>query len=290
MQIIHNIDELREVMRPWRRNEDVVAFVPTMGNLHDGHLSLIDKAKSLGDRVVASIFVNPMQFDRASDYGDYPRTFSEDIAKLEAMGIDLLFAPSVEMIYPEGVDVHTSVSVPGITDILDGEHRPGHFTGVATVVCKLFNMVMPRVAVFGEKDFQQLQVVKHMTRDLNLHVEIVGAPTAREANGLAMSSRNNYLTAEERSQAGLIYQQLSSVADQILAGSRDYAALEQQAMATLAESGFNPEYFTVREGCSMQLPSESATPESLVILTAAFLGKARLIDNLQITQHLTSSS
>jgi pantoate--beta-alanine ligase len=285
MQIVHEIPVLREIINGWRRAGEHIAFVPTMGNLHDGHLSLVEEARRRGERVVSSIFVNPMQFNCADDYGRYPRTFEEDAEQLRSMQVDLLFAPFPDDIYPEGMEQAARVEVPGVSEVLEGEHRPGHFTGVATIVTKLFNLVQPDVAVFGEKDFQQLAVIRRMTADLNLPVEIVGAPTLREPHGLAMSSRNNYLSAEEREQAGLIYAELSKVVERMLAGERNFTQLERDAAAVLNRAGFQTEYIAIRRLADLQTPHVDDQARDLLVLAAAHLGKARLIDNLQVHQY-----
>ena len=280
MQTISTIKQLRQLMRPWRRSGERIVFVPTMGNLHEGHLSLLKKARKVGDRVVVSIFVNPLQFGPFEDYDQYPRTPTEDGEMLDRMDVDLLYAPNAEEMYPEGREHAATVQVPGISDILCGEHRPGHFVGVATVVNKLFNVVQPQIAIFGEKDFQQLVVIRHMVSDLLMPVEIVGAPTYRESDGLAMSSRNQYLTKEERALAPTVYQVLCNLQESILGGSRDYSTLEQSAVRNLRDSGFKPDYVAIRQAGNLEPPSHEA--DHLVILVAANLGNARLIDNLQI--------
>mgnify|MGYP001129730633 CR=1 FL=1 len=286
MQIVADIPALRAAIGGWRRAGQRIAFVPTMGNLHDGHLSLVEQARRRGDRVVASIFVNPMQFNCADDYGRYPRTFEEDAAQLESMQVDLLFAPAAEAVYPNGMELATRVEVPGVSETLEGEHRPGHFTGVATVVTKLFNLVQPDLAVFGEKDYQQLLLIERMTADLDLPVEIVGAPTAREANGLAMSSRNNYLSAEERQRGGAIYRELCRLIDHLLDGERNFLLLERDAAAALNREGFVSEYIAVRRLADLQTPHVDDAAEDLLVLAAAQLGRARLIDNLQVRRRL----
>jgi len=277
-----SIEALRAIRREWRLEQQTVGFVPTMGNLHDGHLSLLDKARERADKTICSIYINPLQFDRPGDLADYPRTLEDDIAKLEEIGADLVFCPTDKDIYPRGMEHATTVDVPGITDVLDGAHRPGHFVGVATVVCKLFNMVQPELAVFGEKDFQQLLVVRRMTEDLNLPVEVVGAPTARETSGLAMSSRNNHLSAEERAHGAWLYKLLRESAEQILSGERDFAAVEKAQENKLSELGFTPDYFSVRRTWDLEPATADTKPEDLIILVAAQCGKARLIDNLAL--------
>ncbi len=279
MQIIKSISSLRETVRHWRVSGETIAFVPTMGNLHDGHLCLVNNAKKSADRVVVSIFVNPTQFSPGEDFGAYPRTPENDTAKLEMAGVDGLFMPSVEAVYPEGSS--TFVEVPGISDVLCGKFRPGHFRGVATVVCKLFNMVQPDVALFGEKDWQQLTVIRRMTEDLNMPVQIIGVPTVREPSGLAMSSRNAYMSAEETRQAAIIYQSLLSAESALQAGNRDYTAIEQTQTEKLSGEGFRVDYFAIRRANDL---SEPASDErNFVILVAAKLGRARLIDNIRLS-------
>lgn len=279
---VDNIETLREVRHQWRMEGKRIGFVPTMGNLHDGHLSLLDKAREHTDKTICSIYINPLQFDRSSDLSNYPRTLDNDLRKLEEIGADMVFCPTDKHIYPRGMEHATTVDVPGITDVLDGASRPGHFVGVATVVCKLFNMVQPELAVFGEKDFQQLLVVRRMAFDLNLPVEILGAPTAREKNGLAMSSRNNYLSTEERARGAWIYKSLLAGAGQLNSGERDFRAIEQAQTALLEQQGFDPDYYSIRRKLDLEPARDSDKIEELIILVAAQCGKARLIDNLPL--------
>jgi pantoate--beta-alanine ligase len=253
-----------------------VAFVPTMGNLHAGHLKLVSEAGKKADRVVASIFVNPTQFGVGEDFETYPRTEREDQQKLSDVGADLLFQPSVSEVY--AADAKTVVSVGGLSELYCGASRPGHFDGVATVVCKLFNMVQPDVALFGLKDFQQLAVIRTMVRDLNIPVEIIGVETVREANGLAMSSRNGYLTAEEKIVAAKLYQSLRAARDAVLAGSQDYLEIEHHSLLFLQEAGFQPDYFFICR--RSDLKKAGANDRELVLLAAARLSKTRLIDNI----------
>ena len=257
-----------------------VALVPTMGNLHQGHLTLVRRAKEVADRVVVSIFVNPLQFDRREDLEAYPRTLEEDIDRLEAENVDLLFAPGVESIYPEGMTRHTRVEVPVVSENFCGASRPGHFVGVATIVCKLLNMVQPQVALFGKKDYQQLLVIRKMVQDLAMPVEIIGVPTVREADGLAMSSRNNYLSEAERRQAPALYRALRHTADRLRSGRRDFGDLEALAVGEIEDAGLKSDYFSIRRATDLGEPGEA--DRHLVILAAAFLGKARLIDNLEV--------
>ena len=280
MRVIARPSELRSTVSQWKRAEERVALVPTMGNLHEGHAELVRQAHALAPRVVVSIFVNPLQFGPNEDFAQYPRTPNEDRALLESLGVDVLFAPGVDDMYPRDQSSTTKVHVPHLAEMLCGEFRPGHFDGVATVVSKLLNLVQPDVALFGEKDFQQLAIIRRMVEDLCMPFEIVGVPTVREADGLAMSSRNRYLTPAERELAPRIYAELSRVRAAIASGRRDFAALEAEGRAALEEHGFKPDYFAIRDGVTLDAP----TPQSreLVILTAARLGKARLIDNVTV--------
>jgi pantoate--beta-alanine ligase len=279
VEIVTTIDDVRARVARWRAAGERIVFVPTMGNLHAGHVSLMEAAKQHGERFVASIFVNPMQFGPNEDFNHYPRTPQRDAAMLEAAGCDLMFMPDVSEIYPNGAEQATRIEVPGISQILCGEFRHGHFEGVATVVAKLFHIVEPDIAIFGEKDFQQLTVIRRMVADLCLSVTIVGAPTVRESDGLAMSSRNQYLTESERRLAPNIYRELTNVRDQLLRGSRDYAALERSAAAALDAAGFKTDYFSVRDAHTLA-PATPAT-KSFVVVVASRLGRARLIDNVQ---------
>jgi pantoate--beta-alanine ligase len=281
MQTVQSIAHLRSTVDQWRAHRERIAFVPTMGNLHDGHLQLVKRASRAADRVVVSIFVNPMQFGPQEDLNSYPRTLKQDSLKLAENGVHLLFAPGMHEIYPQGVEHTVRVEVPGLADILCGAFRPGHFTGVATVVAKLFNAVRPHFAVFGEKDYQQLLVVRRMVDDLCMPVEIIGVPTIREEDGLAMSSRNTYLTLEEREHAPALYQTLQWLGGQVESGTRDYNNLVAQGMAMLEESGFRPDYVAIRRAEDLNLPQ--ATDFRLIILAAAWLGSTRLIDNLAVT-------
>lgn len=281
MQIVNRVDELREVIKIWRSNGESVAFVPTMGNLHAGHLQLVSLARKKADRVVVSIFVNPTQFGVGEDYETYPRTEREDQQKLEAGNTDLLFQPSVADIYTP--DAKTTVTVSGLSELYCGASRPGHFSGVATVVCKLFNIVQPNIALFGLKDFQQLTVIKIMVRDLNIPVEITGVETVRESNGLAMSSRNGYLTEDEKKIAPKLYHSLCVARAAILAGNHSYADIEQQALRFLMKAGFQPDYFSVCR--SSDLKEAAAEDMDLVLLVAAKLGKTRLIDNVCFSKY-----
>ena len=280
MDTVTSIAAVREHVRRWRREGRRIAFVPTMGNLHAGHVSLIEAARRHGDRFIASIFVNPMQFGPNEDFAHYPRTPAQDARMLAEAGCDLMFMPDVAEIYPNGSERATRVEVPGLSSILCGEFRPGHFEGVATVVAKLFHIVEPDVAVFGEKDFQQLTIIRRMVADLSLAVSIIAAPTVRESDGLAMSSRNQYLTEEERRRAPLIYQALRAAIARLSAGEKDFTAIERAGAETLERAGFSPDYFAVRR--AEDLGNPEAGTRHFVVLTAARLGRARLIDNLQL--------
>ncbi len=280
MITLNTIADLREQVREWRMAGERIALVPTMGNLHAGHLTLVRQAREMADRVVVTIFVNPLQFGAGEDFESYPRTMQQDSSALVETGADLLFAPSVEEVYSGPQRLQTKVEVPGISDILCGASRPGHFVGVATVVCKLFNMVQPDIALFGQKDYQQLMVIRRMVDDLCIPVEIIGVPTVREEDGLAMSSRNGYLTAQERKQAPELFRIMQATADAIEPGKRDYAKLEQEAKQALEKAGFSPDYYFIRRADDLLEPT--AADQSLVIVAAAYLGKARLIDNLPV--------
>jgi len=280
MHIVHTISELHAVLRPWRNARESIAFVPTMGNLHAGHVSLVEKARELGECVVVSIFVNPLQFGPNEDFDKYPRTLEADCKLLKKARVDVVFAPSVQDLYPGGYPPATTVSVNGpLTEILCAPFRPGHFTGVATIVNILFNRVEPDIAVFGEKDYQQLAVIRRMTADLGLSIRIVGAQTLREPDGLAMSSRNQYLSVEDRKRSARMYETLQWVAGELKSGRRDYAMLSQEGQARLAKAGFNPQYLEVR---TPDLDAPNDKTRDFVVLTAAFMGTTRLIDNLQL--------
>ncbi len=281
MITVNAVDDLRAQIDIWRRGGNV-AFVPTMGNLHAGHLSLVKEAHKIADRVVASIFVNPLQFGAGEDFENYPRTFERDSEMLIDEGTDLLFAPPVEVMYPKPQADQTRVEVPGLSELLCGACRPGHFVGVATVVCKLFNMVQPDIAVFGNKDYQQLMVIRRMVEDLAMPVAIVGVETMREADGLAMSSRNGYLGAQERALAPMLYRTLSDLAARLGDGEDDFHRLEQEAAAALDGAGFRTDYVAIRRASDLLDPAAGET--ELVILAAAYLGKARLIDNIEVSR------
>jgi pantoate--beta-alanine ligase len=280
MNILDNIDELRALLKTWRRRGHQIAFVPTMGNLHQGHLQLVQQAKSRADKVVVSIFVNPMQFGQNEDLANYPRTPDADIAGLHQHAADALFTPTPQLIYPRGLAAQTFVEVPQLGDLHCGANRPGHFRGVSTVVCKLFNLVQPDIACFGKKDYQQLAIIRQMVIDLSLPIEIIGVTTERAGDGLALSSRNGYLTAEQRETAPALYQILLQLKTAIAAGNHDYRALEQHANAQLSAAGFVPDYVNISNQHSLTLASDAAEPK--VILAAAKLGTTRLIDNLEL--------
>ena len=276
-----SVTELRQYVQHWKDHGQSIAFIPTMGNLHAGHMSLIEKGQSLCDHSLCSIFVNPMQFGPNEDFNHYPRTLDIDIEQLEAIGCDLVYLPTASELYPEGLDKITQVQVTDLTDNYEGSHRPGHFTGVATVVLKLFNIVKPDVSVFGKKDYQQYRVISKMVADLNLDVQIIGQETTREESGLATSSRNQYLDTQQTQQAALIYQLLNESAQQIGEGERDYRGVEARAVSRLEEAGFRTDYFAVCNAETL-LP---AGPEDrdLVILVTAGLGSTRLLDNIEIS-------
>ncbi|ENJ1695315.1 pantoate--beta-alanine ligase [Escherichia coli] len=280
MSIIETLPLLRQQIRRLRMEGKRVALVPTMGNLHDGHMKLVDEAKARADVVVVSIFVNPMQFDRPEDLARYPRTLQEDCEKLNKRKVDLVFAPSVKEIYPNGTETHTYVDVPGLSTMLEGSSRPGHFRGVSTIVSKLFNLVQPDIACFGEKDFQQLALIRKMVADMGFDIEIVGVPIIRAKDGLALSSRNGYLTAEQRKIAPGLYKVLSSIADKLQAGERDLDEIITIAGQELNEKGFRADDIQIRDADTLLEVSE--TSKRAVILVAAWLGDARLIDNKMV--------
>ncbi|CDF86263.1 pantoate--beta-alanine ligase [Pseudomonas sp. QL9] len=280
MNTVKTVRELRAAIARARSEGKRIALVPTMGNLHAGHAALVAKAGQRADFVVASIFVNPLQFGPTEDLDKYPRTLAADQAKLLEAGCHLLFAPGVEEMYPDGMDGQTKVSVPGVSEGLCGGSRPGHFDGVSTVVCKLLNMVQPDMALFGEKDFQQLAVIRKMVRDLNIPVQIFGEPTVRAEDGLALSSRNGYLSAEQRAIAPVIQRTLKQLAEQLRGGSRDFAALLEAGRQQIEGAGLRMDYLEIREALSLR--PAAVEDKHLVILAAAFLGTTRLIDNLPL--------
>jgi len=278
MQQITKVKALRSCVRDWHQQGQSVALVPTMGNLHVGHLQLVKQAKKLANKVVVSIFVNPTQFVAGEDFDTYPRTIKDDVAHLGDIEPDLIFIPEFDEVYPAGLEGETQVIVPELDSIFCGAFRPGHFTGVATVVSKLLNMVQPDIALFGNKDYQQLLVIKRLVKDLCIPVEIVGVETVREESGLALSSRNRYLNQQEKMVAAELHQALSGIAEAVKAGVDDYQQLEANAVKHLEKKGFKIEYLSIRNASNLGEPTE----EELVVLAAAWLGKARLIDNIQI--------
>ncbi|MFJ5437854.1 pantoate--beta-alanine ligase [Pectobacterium brasiliense] len=280
MLIIETPLLLRREVRRWRQEGKRIALVPTMGNLHDGHMTLVDEARARADIVIVSVFVNPMQFERPDDLARYPRTLQEDCEKLNRRGADLVFAPSPDVIYPNGLESQTFVDVPGLSSMLEGASRPGHFRGVATIVSKLFNIVQPDIACFGEKDYQQLALIRQLVRDMGYDIDIIGVPTVRAKDGLALSSRNGYLSAEERQRAPYVHQVMMDMATQLNNGDRQIDTLLEQAADKLRKAGFTPDELFIRDADTLQ-PLSAASMRA-VILMAAWLGKARLIDNHQV--------
>ncbi|MBV6288708.1 pantoate--beta-alanine ligase [Pseudomonas aegrilactucae] len=280
MNTVKTVRELRAAVARARSEGKRIGFVPTMGNLHSGHGALVTRAAQRADFVVASIFVNPLQFGPGEDLDKYPRTLAADQETLLQAGCHLLFAPTVEEMYPDGMNAQTLVSVPQLSEGLCGASRPGHFEGVATVVSKLFNMVQPDLAVFGQKDFQQLAVIRALVRDLNMPIQIIGEPTVRAADGLALSSRNGYLSEQQRATAPALYRTLSEMADAIRQGRRDYPALLAESQQRISDAGFKPDYLEIRQ--ALNLRPAGADDRDLVILVAAVLGATRLIDNLHL--------
>lgn len=278
MNTVKTLQQLRAAVSHARSEGKRIAFVPTMGNLHAGHIALIQQATERADFVVASIFVNPLQFGPNEDLDNYPRTLSADQSKLLEAGCHLLFTPDAQTMYPHGMAQQTIVSVPGVSNGLCGGSRPGHFDGVATIVCKLLNMVQPDIALFGEKDFQQLAVIRKMVADLNIPVQIFGVGIVRDQDGLALSSRNGYLSPQQRAVAPALHQCLQAVKAQIQAGQRDYAALFAQLDTDLQAVGFRLDYAELRDALSLETADTQST--QLVLLAAAYLGSTRLIDNL----------
>lgn len=279
MDLVTTKEQLREARNAFLTT-NIVGLVPTMGGLHEGHLALIDNARSRCSRVIATIFVNPLQFGPSEDFESYPRVLKRDSELLEERGVDLLFAPSVNEMYPNGKEDHTTISLPHLTDLLCGRKRPGHFDGVATVVGKLLNLVQPQLAYFGEKDWQQLTLIRAMVSDLDFPSEVVGVPTFRNAQGLALSSRNSYLSREELKKAPLLYSALTQVRSFVLQGESNYLKLESEAAKSLANAGFHPEYVSVREGKT--LCTANASSRDRRVFGAVRLGATRLIDNVAI--------
>lgn len=280
MLTLESISALREQLGQWRRARERLALVPTMGNLHAGHLSLVEEAKRRADRVIVSIFVNPLQFGEGEDFEHYPRTPEEDSRALQGLTVDVLFTPGESELYPAGRRDTARVHVPRLSDILCGALRPGHFDGVATVVAKLFNLVQPDIAVFGKKDYQQLMIIRRMVYELNFPIEIIGVDTVREADGLAMSSRNRYLNGEERKKAVLLHQVLQQVAAGIRSGNKNFEALEEAAIEQLNSAGFRTDYVEIRNADNMEVARQKDARK--VVLAASHLGAARLIDNIEI--------
>ncbi|GEM81091.1 pantoate--beta-alanine ligase [Vibrio superstes] len=277
MLTIENTTQLREQIRSYKREGKTIGFVPTMGNLHEGHLTLVRKAKELADVVVVSIFVNPMQFGNPDDLQNYPRTMDQDLALLRELGTDLVFTPTPEIMYPKGLDKQTFVKVPLLSSMLEGASRPGHFRGVATIVTKLFNLVSPDVACFGEKDFQQVAVIRQMVEDLAMDINIVPVSTVREQDGLAMSSRNNRLTADERKVAPALAKIMLEMTDRILLDPTDAQAVIAFGVQAITEAGMKPDELFIRDAHTLEEVTSST--EEAVVLVAAFLGAVRLIDN-----------
>ncbi|MEH6584978.1 MAG: pantoate--beta-alanine ligase [Halioglobus sp.] len=283
MRTCNSNAQLQAALKRYRSDGQSIAFVPTMGNLHEGHLDLVRKAHTLCDIVVVSIFVNPLQFGATEDLDGYPRTMTADKEKLFSEGVQLLYAPGVEDIYPEGMDKQTVVSVPGLGDTLCGSSRPGHFDGVTTVVSKLFNIVQPDVSIFGEKDFQQLSIVRKMVKDLCMPVEIVGIATTRDEDGLAKSSRNGYLSSDERHIAPLLHETLTTCREAIACDFDNFLQLESHARMKLLQAGFEPDYFAIRDARTLRAVTEET--EEIAILAAARLGNTRLIDNVRLSMN-----
>jgi len=277
MQTISDIPSIREQISQAKRESRTVAFVPTMGNLHEGHLTLVRKAREYADIVVVSIFVNPMQFERTDDLNNYPRSLEDDLSKLNGEGVEFVFTPTPDVIYPEGLDKQTFIEVPQLSFMLEGISRPGHFRGVSTIVTKLFNIVTPEYAFFGEKDFQQLAIIKQMAEDLCLNIQIIGVPTVRELDGLAMSSRNTLLTMDERQRAPVIAKTMRWISSQIRGGRNDYHSVIEDAEDQLRAADLQPDEIFIRDAKTLLSIGEGTT--QAVILISAFLGKTRLIDN-----------
>ena len=281
MQVFHSINGLRDILRKHRNNNQTIGFVPTMGNLHDGHLALIKQAKETNDIVVCSIFVNALQFGLNEDWDKYPRTYESDCTKLDQVGCDYLFYPEDGEMYPNGLDTQSRVICPTMTDVLCGASRPGHFEGVTTVVSKLFNIVQPDEAIFGIKDYQQLAVIKRMTEDLCLPAKIISAPIHREPDGLAMSSRNSYISKQERPKVKILKQVLELIAKQIKARNLDFTTLELEAKKRIESEGFKTDYVTVSNSKTLQ--PAAVDDRQITILGAMYTASARLIDNISIS-------
>lgn len=280
METVKDLTALRSVITDWKKNGQTIAFVPTMGNLHVGHLSLLEEARKISDRTVVSIFVNPIQFGKGEDYVIYPSTLESDKDKLKSAGLDLLFTPNLKELYPGGVDVDSRVNVPELSTILCGKSRPDHFSGVVTVVTKLLINVTPDFALFGEKDYQQLIIIRRMASDLCIPTKIIGMPIIREKGGLAMSSRNSYLSENERNIAPAIYQALLSAADKLKKGKVTFEEVEIEGIAEIESAGLKPEYFSIRR--TSDLGEANSSDKNISVLAAAWLGSARLIDNIKV--------
>ncbi|ATF09243.1 pantoate--beta-alanine ligase [Candidatus Enterovibrio altilux] len=278
MQVIAEIASVRDQILQWRHEGQRIAFVPTMGHLHDGHLALIKKALENANVVVVSIFVNPMQFNNPDDLAAYPRTIDEDISKLNMEGVAVVFTPSIDIMYPQGIDNHVFVSVPSLSNILEGASRPNHFNGVATIISKLFNIIQPDVALFGEKDFQQLAVINKMVFDLALPISIIGVQTVREMDGLAISSRNSRLTVDERQRAPVLAKTLRWISSQMRSGRNNYSELVLDGNDQLRAAGLEPDAIFIRDAITLQPVTDQTT--KAVILASTILGQVRLIDNL----------
>lgn len=281
MQYIEDKPELQELLHEWRAQGEHVALVPTMGNLHVGHVSLVELAREHAERVVVTVFVNPTQFGDGDDFEEYPRTLQRDTRRLRQIGADVLFAPIVEAVYPFGIEQATLVTVPYLADNFCGSFRPGHFDGVTTVVARFFALIQPDVAVFGQKDYQQQLLIRRMVDDLSLPIDIVTAPTIREDDGLAMSSRNSYLNESERASAPALYASLLSIGNDLQDGKRNFADLEEHAMKEIKAAGLKPEYVAIRRALDLSVPDRDC--DEIVVLAAAHLGNARLIDNIVVT-------
>ena len=280
MLITHTKQELDEQIAEWRLHDEHVALVPTMGNLHAGHLELVALAREHAERVIVSIFVNPTQFGEGEDFDDYPRTLERDKRRLKTTAADMIFAPDVATVYPFGLEKATVVSVPGLTENFCGASRPGHFDGVTSVVARLFSLVQPDVAIFGQKDYQQQLVIRHMTLDLNFPISIITGETARADDGLALSSRNSYLSEEERATAPLLFETIQMIGQELQNGQRNFEELEATALKQLGDAGFDVDYFSIRRAQNLEIPDRDC--DELVVLAAARLGSARLIDNVVV--------
>jgi pantoate--beta-alanine ligase len=280
MQTIVKLEQLRKTVRALRQDNKTIGMVATMGNLHDGHIALVEQAQEYCDIVVATIFINPLQFGSGEDLEKYPKTLQADKDRLQAAGCQLLFAPTDQEVYPHGRDNQTIVEVPATSNLYCGSSRPGHFQGVATVVCKLYAMVQPDIAIFGEKDYQQLHIIRQMTQDLSIDVKVIGSPTKRNAEGLALSSRNGYLTDDERNRATALHKSLQTAKTQLEDGFADFPLLCEQAQQSLENAGFQRDYFVIANADTLMLAQPG--DKKLVILAAAFIGAARLIDNQQV--------